>query len=243
MRAILKFKKKNKLYEGKAKILYKTDDEHILIQEFKDDATAFNGRKTGTIANKGYVNNQVSAQLYNYLSSYNIRNHFIDIYADNAMAIHHLKMIPVEVVMRNIAAGSLLKKMKVKEGERLKTPLLEFYLKDDAKNDPQLSKEDILADGLCSEEELTKISKLSVKINAVLRSFFERRNINLVDFKLEFGKNKDGKIILGDEISPDTCRLWDVETNKKLDKDRFRKDLGGVEEAYEEVRRRVFMEI
>lgn len=239
----MKVKKKNKLYEGKAKILYETDDEHILIQEFKDDATAFNGKKTGKITNKGYVNNQVSAQLYSYLSSYNIRNHFIDFYSDNAMAVHNLKMIPLEVVMRNIAAGSLLKKLKVKEGERLETPLLEFYLKDDAKNDPQISEEDILADELCTEAELAKISKLTVKINAVLRSFFERRNIHLVDFKLEFGKNKDSKIILGDEISPDTCRLWDAETNEILDKDRFRKDLGGVEEAYEEVRRRVYMEV
>ncbi|MFQ5629246.1 MAG: phosphoribosylaminoimidazolesuccinocarboxamide synthase, partial [bacterium] len=218
-------------------------DEHILIQEFKDDATAFNGKKTGRILNKGYVNNQVSAHLYNYLTSYNIRTHFIDLYSDNAMAVHNLKMIPVEVVMRNIAAGSLLKKIKAKEGDRLETPLLEFYLKDDEKGDPQISEEDIFSNELCSQDDLTFISQLSVKINAILRSFFERREIILVDFKLEYGKNKDGKIVLGDEISPDTCRLWDAETKEKLDKDRFRKDLGGVEEAYEEVRRRVYMEV
>ncbi|MFQ5633048.1 MAG: phosphoribosylaminoimidazolesuccinocarboxamide synthase [bacterium] len=236
-------KKKRKLYEGKAKILYETDDENILIQEFKDEATALNGKKTGRILNKGYVNNQISAHLYNYLSSYNIRTHFIDLYSDNAMAIHSLKMMPLEVVMHNVAAGSLLKKIKAKEGDVLEKPLLEFYLKDDEKGDRQMTEEEILANEICSQDDFVFISQISVKVNAILRSFFERRNIILVDFKLEYGKNKDGKIILGDEISPDTCRLWDAETKEKLDKDRFRKDLGGVEEAYEEVRRRVYMEV
>lgn len=235
-------KKKKKLYEGKAKIMYETEDENIYLQEFKDDATAFNGKKKGRIANKGYVNNQVSAQLFRYLTSYNIRTHFIDFHSDNAMLVQKLDMIPVEFVVRNYAAGSLLKKEKLKEGEKLPEPLVEYYLKDDAKGDPQITPEEIFAQELCSEDDLNTIIKLVHKINAVLRSFFERRNIKLVDFKLEFGRNKDGRILLGDEISPDTCRLWDLETNRKLDKDRFRHDLGGVEEAYEDVRRRVFME-
>lgn len=237
-----KLKKKKKLYEGKAKILYETEDENILIQEFKDDATAFDGKKKGTIKNKGFVNNQVSAHLFKYAGSYNIRTHFIDLYSDTAMLVYRLNMIPIEVVVRNIAAGSLLKKMKVEEGTRLEKPILEFYLKDDEKGDPQITEGDILGQELCSKDDLVMISKLSHKMNAILRSFFERRNILLVDFKLEFGKDNEERIVLGDEISPDTCRLWDRDSGEKLDKDRFRQDLGGVEAAYETVRRRVFME-
>lgn len=239
----MKVKKKKKLYEGKAKIIYETDAETALIQEFKDDATAFDGKKTGRIANKGFVNNQISAHLFKYIASYHIRTHFLDMYSDNAMIVHNLSMIPVEVVVRNIAAGSLLKKLKVQEGEKLESPLLEYYLKDDAKNDPQMTREEVLSKELATESDLDFIDRTSLKINAILKSFLERRGILLVDFKLEYGKNKEGKIILGDEISPDTCRFWDAETKDKLDKDRFRKDLGGVEEAYEEVRRRVYMEV
>ena len=239
----MKVKKKKKLYEGKAKIMYAADSETALIQEFKDDATAFNGKKTGQITNKGFVNNQVSAHFFKYISSFHVRTHFLDMYSDNAMVVQNLKMIPLEVVMRNIAAGSLVEKLSLNEGDRLESPLLEFYLKDDAKGDPQMTKEEILAMELASEEDVEFITRTSVKVNAILKSFLERRGILLVDFKVEYGKNKDGKIILADEISPDTCRFWDAETKERLDKDRFRKDMGGVEEAYEEVRRRVYMEV
>lgn len=235
-------KKKKKLYEGKAKIVYETDDADYLIQEFKDDATAFNGKKKGQIANKGSINNQISAHLFRYIASYNIPVHFVDLHSDRAMVIERLKMIPIEVVVRNYAAGSMLKKVDLEEGARLESPIVEFYLKDDAKNDPQITREQILKDGLCDEDDLDYIIRTTRKVNAILRSFFERRGIKLVDFKLEYGKNADDIIVLGDEISPDTSRLWDIETNEKLDKDRFRHDLGKVEESYEEVRRRVFME-
>ncbi|MDQ7052871.1 MAG: phosphoribosylaminoimidazolesuccinocarboxamide synthase [candidate division KSB1 bacterium] len=235
-------RKKKKLYEGKAKILYETEDSNYLIQEFKDDASAFNGVKKGKIANKGYVNNQVSAHLFRYLNSYYVPNHFVDLHSDRAMVVRRLQMFPIEVVVRNIAAGSLLKRSKYKEGEVLPKPLVEFFLKDDAKGDPQITEDDILKDELASKEELEYIKRMALKINAVLKSFFERRGIKLVDFKLEFGKDKDGKILLADEISPDTCRFWDVQSGEKLDKDRFRFDLGNVEEAYEEIRRRVFLE-
>jgi len=235
-------RKRKKLYEGKAKIMYETEDPNYLIQEFKDDASAFDGKKKGRIANKGYVNNQVSGHLFRYLSSYYVPTHFVDFHSDTAMVVHRLDMIPVEVVVRNIAAGSLLKKTNLKEGEPLPSPLVEFYLKDDEKGDPQISEEEIFQQELCTKEDLEYIKRLALKINAILKSFFERRNIKLVDFKLEFGKDKNGKILLADEISPDTCRFWDVQTGEKLDKDRFRFDLGGVEDAYEEIRRRVFLE-
>ncbi len=235
-------RKKKKLYEGKAKILYETEDPNLLIQEFKDDATAFNGEKKGRIAGKGFVNNQVSGYLFRYLNSFYVPNHFVDYHSDTAMVIQRLTMIPIEVVVRNIAAGNLLKRTKYKEGDILKAPLVEFFLKDDEKGDPQLTEKEILKDELCGPEDLEYIKRMALKINAILKAFFERRNLRLVDFKLEFGRNKDGKILLGDEISPDTCRLWDIHTGEKMDKDRFRFDLGGVEEAYEEIRRRVFLE-
>ena len=232
----------NKLYEGKAKILFETNDPNVLLQRYKGTETAFTGKKKGHIANKGYVSNQVSAHLYRYLSSYFIPTHILDVVSDTEMTVTRLEMIPVEVVVRNIAAGSLLKRSDHKEGDVLPVPLLEYFLKDDDKGDPQISREDILAQELCSEEDLETVSRMALKANAVLKSFWQRRNIKLVDFKLEFGKNKEGKIVLGDEISPDTCRFWDATTDEKMDKDRFRQDLGKVEETYETIRRRVFME-
>lgn len=235
-------RKRKKLYEGKAKIVYETEEPNYYIQQFKDDATAFDGAKKGRIANKGYINNQVSAYLFRYLSSYHIPTHYVDMHNENSMVILKLDMIPVEVIVRNIAAGSLLKRTKFKEGEELPEPLVEYFLKDDAQNDPQLTREKILENELCSEDELDQMTRMARKINAVLKSFFSRRNIRLVDFKLEFGRDKDGKIVLGDEISPDTCRFWDVESGEKIDKDVFRFDLGEPEKAYEEIRRRVFLE-
>ncbi|MFQ5676969.1 MAG: phosphoribosylaminoimidazolesuccinocarboxamide synthase [bacterium] len=232
-------KKKKKLYEGKAKIIYETDNEDIYIQEFKDDATAGDGAKKGKIKAKGVVNNQVSAHLFNYLENYHVPTHFIKTHSDRSMYVKKLEMIPVEVVMRNIATGSLVKKYGIAEGTELEQPILEYYLKDDEKHDPMINENHIVSFGHATAEELKSIQRFTQKINAVLKSFFYRRNLMLVDFKLEFGRTKTGKICLGDEISPDTCRFWDIETNEKMDKDRFRQDLGKVEEAYEEVRQRV----
>lgn len=231
-------KKKKKIYEGKAKILYETNNPDQLIQEFKEEATAFDGTKKGKIKNKGVINNKISSHLFRYLESFNVPTHFIAESGEDEMVIRKMQMIPVEVVMRNIATGSLVKRSGVKEGQVLEKPLLEFYLKDDAKHDPMIDESYILSNGLATSEELRIISRLAAKVNAVLKSFFWRRNLKLVDFKLEFGRCKN-KILLGDEISPDTCRLWDAKTDKKMDKDRFRQDLGGVEDAYEEVLRRV----
>ncbi len=236
----VKVKKKKKLYEGKAKILYETDHEDYLIQEFKDDATAFDGKKKGKIKAKGMVNNQITTYLFNYLEGYHVPTHYVGPVAENAMVVRRLDMIPVEVVMRNVATGSLVKRTKHKEGDELKPPILEFYLKDDEKHDPMIDRKDILSQGLATEEELQQIERTTLKINAVLKDFFLRRGLKLVDFKLEYGRSKSGKLLLGDEFSPDTCRLWDAETGEKLDKDRFRQDLGGVEEAYQEVLKRVY---
>jgi len=235
-------KKKKKVYEGKAKILYETDKEDIIIQEFKNDATAFDGAKKGTIKSKGLINNQITAHLFNVLESYHIPTHFIKLHSENSMLIRKLTMVPLEVVMRNIATGSYVKRHKIQEGEKFEKPVLEFFLKDDAKHDPLITREEVLAAGYATPEELRQIERYTFKINAVLRAFFGRRNLQLVDFKLEFGRTKNGKLVLADEISPDTCRLWDLATGEKLDKDRFRHDLGKVEEAYAEVRKRVFME-
>lgn len=232
-------KKKNKLYEGKAKIVYETDNEDIYIQEFKDDATAGDGAKKGKIKSKGIVNNQVSGHLFTYLENYHVPTHFVKALSDRTMFIKKLEMIPIEVVMRNIATGSLVKRYGVEEGKELEQPILEYYLKDDAKHDPMINEDHILSFGHADAEELKQIQRLTKKINAVLKSFFYRRNMLLVDFKLEYGRSKNGKVCLGDEISPDTCRFWDIETNEKLDKDRFRQDLGKVEEAYQEVLKRV----
>ncbi|MFQ5707137.1 MAG: phosphoribosylaminoimidazolesuccinocarboxamide synthase [bacterium] len=233
-------KKKKLLYEGKAKKMYHTDNEDLVIQEFKNDATAFDGTKKGTIKDKGIINNQLSAYLFNLLDSYHVPTHFVKSYSDNAMVVRRLDMIPVEVVMRNIATGSYVKRNKIKDGTKLEQPVLEFFLKDDEKHDPLISEKEILENEYTTAEELTLIERFARKINAVLKDFFLRRNMLLVDFKLEFGRNKLGKIFLADEISPDTCRFWDATTNEKLDKDRFRHDLGNVEEAYREVFNRVF---
>lgn len=235
-----KIKKKKKLYEGKAKIIYETDNEELLIQEFKDDASAFDGAKKGKIKAKGVVNNQVSGHMFTYLENYHIPTHFVSQYSDNAMVVHRLEMIPVEVVMRNLATGSLVKRYGVEEGKELDHPILEFYLKDDAKHDPMINEDHVVAFGHANEEEVKLIKRYTQKINAILKSFFFRRNMLLVDFKLEFGRNKSGKLKLGDEISPDTCRFWDAESGEKLDKDRFRHDLGNAEDAYQEVLKRVF---
>ncbi len=231
-------KKGELLYEGKAKKLYATDDPNLVIQEFKDDATAFNGKKKGTIQDKGIVNNKMSAFIFEFLESYHIPTHFEKVLSDREMLVKKLKIVPIEVVMRNIATGSLVKRYGLEDGKDLDYPVLEFYLKNDDLDDPMMNEHHAVAFGLATPEEMATITRFAMKINAILKSFFIRRKIRLVDFKLEFGRYED-KIILGDEISPDTCRLWDLETGKKLDKDRFRQDLGEVEEAYQEVLARV----
>jgi phosphoribosylaminoimidazole-succinocarboxamide synthase len=229
-----------KLYEGKAKIVYSTDDPDVYEQDFKDSATAFDGTKKGTIGEKGRTNNAISAQLFTLLEQAGVKTHFLETVSPTAMRIKRLDMLKVELVVRNVVAGSLSKRLGWEEGTALKNPpLIECYLKDDALHDPLLCQSHLDELGVVTPEELKEITSAARVINSVLRKFFAERGLMLVDFKLEFGKDKKGNLLLADEISPDTCRLWDAATQEKLDKDRFRRDLGGVEEAYAEVLRRV----
>ncbi|HCN37483.1 MAG TPA: phosphoribosylaminoimidazolesuccinocarboxamide synthase [Bacteroidetes bacterium] len=231
---------KTLIYEGKAKKIYKiSGNDDAYLQEFKDDATAFNGVKKDQIRNKGIVNNLVTSVIFGMLNKSGIKTHFIEKVSDNSMLVSKVEIIKVEVVCRNIAAGSLVKKFGFKEGESLKNPLVEFYYKSDELGDPLFSEDHIIEMNLATKDELDYIRKETLKINSILIPYFLNKGLKLVDFKLEFGKNQYGEIILADEISPDTCRLWDKETNKKMDKDRFRFDLGEVEESYEEVMRRL----
>lgn len=230
--------KKEMLYEGKAKKVFKTDDEGKYIIEYKDDATAFNGVKKGTILGKGIINNKMSSLLFKLLEEKGIPTHFLEFLNDREMIVKNVKIIPLEVIMRNVAAGSLAKRLGLEEGTPLKTPVLEFCYKNDDLGDPMINDYHIKAIELAADNEIQKIKEYAFKTNDILVEFFKDRNIRLVDFKLEFGLH-DGEVILADEISPDTCRLWDLKTNKKLDKDRFRRDLGEIEEAYEEVLKRL----
>jgi len=231
-------KKGIQLYEGKAKKVFATDDKDLVIQEFKDDATAFNNKKKGTIADKGVVNNAISCKLFTMLEANGIRTHLVEKLSEREMLCRHLDIIKVEVVTRNIAAGSLVKRYGFAEGTVLQNPIVEFYLKDDELDDPLMNESHAVALGVATYEELALLKSRAEAINALLKQFFAERKMKLVDFKLEFGRH-NGEILLGDEISPDTCRFWDLETNEKMDKDRFRFDLGGVENAYSEVQRRV----
>ena len=231
-------KKSKLLYEGKAKKLYETDDPDLIIIEFKDHATALDGKKKGVIKDKGIVNNKISAYIFNFLNSYHIPTHFEKELSDREMLVKRLQMIPVEIIVRNIATGSLCTKYGCKEGEDLQYPILEFYLKNDELNDPMMNEYHAAAFGLATPEEMKTLVRYATKINAIFKSFFIRRKVRLVDFKLEFGRFHD-VLYLGDEISPDTCRFWDLDTGEELDKDRFRKDMGQVEEAYQEMLRRV----
>ena len=225
-------------YEGKAKKVFLTDDSNLVIQEFKDDATAFNNKKKGTIAEKGIVNNAISCKLFTMLEENGIRTHLVEKLSDREMLCRRLDIIKVEVVVRNIAAGSLVKRYGFAEGTVLERPIVEFYLKDDDLDDPLMNESHAVALGVATLEELAVLKQRAEAINVVLRKFFAERKLKLVDFKLEFGRHNN-EILLGDEISPDTCRFWDLETNEKMDKDRFRFDLGSVEDAYSEVQRRV----
>ena len=236
-----------KLYEGKAKILYQTDDPDILLTYYKDDATAFNAQKRGQIAGKGEINCTISTALFQWLESLGIPTHYIDRPSSREMRVKAIKIIPLEVVVRNIAAGSLCKQTGLKEGKVLPFPLVEFYLKDDALGDPLLTPDRIKVIDIASEEQVNQLRDLALQINQYLQEFFDKCQIILVDFKLEFGVDKTGKIYLGDEISPDTCRLWDKTQEdaqaRILDKDRFRRDLGDVETAYQQVQARVLQQI
>jgi len=234
------YTKVKQIYEGKAKKLFTVKGHaDLLIQEFKDDATAFNAQKRGSILNKGVINCELTDFIFRYLEKAGIKTHLVKRISDTDMVIKRLKIMLIEVVTRNIAAGSLLKKTTLKEGQVLKEPIIEFYYKDDALGDPLINDSHALAMKIGDKKDLKKLRKLAAKINSMLKPFFLKRGLKLVDFKLEFGKDKHGKIMLGDEITPDTCRLWDAKTNMKLDKDRFRFDLGGVNEAYAEVRGRI----
>lgn len=223
------------LYEGKAKKVFRTDSEDLYIVEYKDDATAFNGLKKGTIVEKGIMNNQISSKLFEVLEENGVRTHFIKRLSDREMLVKKVTIVPLEVLVRNYAAGSLSKRLGLEEGLKLKTTVLEFCYKDDALGDPMINEYHIKAMDFATEAEVEKIKEMSFKVNEVLISYMKERGIELVDFKLEFGKTPSGEIILADEISPDTCRLWDSLTHEKLDKDRFRRDMGKVEEGYKEV--------
>jgi len=230
--------KRELLYEGKAKRVYKTDDEKLYIVSYKDDATAFNGEKKGTIVGKGVVNNRMSNIMCRMLAENGIETHLVEELNDRETVVKAVQIIPLEIIIRNVAAGSFSKRFGVEEGTVLKSPTLEYSLKDDALGDPLINNYHILALGIATEEELKIMSEMTFKINSLLSERFAQIGVKLIDFKIELGR-VDGKIILADEISPDTCRFWDSVTNKKLDKDRFRRDLGGVEEVYQEMLNRV----
>jgi len=231
-------KKGKKIYEGKAKKVYETDKPDLYIQDFKDDATAFDATKRGTIKEKGVVNNEISCALFQLLESKGIPTHFVKKLSEREMLVKKLNIVLVEVTIRNVSAGGLSKLLGIEEGIVLKKPVLEYHYKRDDLHDPLINDYHIEMLGLANAKEMQKIKDYSFSINEILKDFFNKAGLKLVDFKLEFGRHK-GKMLLGDEISPDTCRLWDKKTNEKLDKDRFRRDLGKIEEAYQEVLKRV----
>jgi phosphoribosylaminoimidazole-succinocarboxamide synthase len=226
------------LYEGKAKILYATEDPDLVIQYFKDDATAFNAQKRGTIVDKGVCNNKIASHLFQLLEASGVPTHFVRLLSDREMLVKKLQIVPLEVTIRNITAGGISKLLGIEEGLVLRRPVFEWHYKSDALGDPLINDDHILALSLATEEELETIRQLSFRVNDVLKAYFADRGIDLVDFKLEFGRHH-GLLLLGDEISPDTCRFWEQGTQRKLDKDRFRRDLGDVEAAYQEMLRRV----
>ena len=227
------------LYEGKAKIVYETDEADKLIVYFKDDATAGNGEKKGTIKDKGIINNKMSEFFFKLLKSNGIESHYVETLSEREMAVKSLRMIALEVIVRNVAAGSLAKRLGLPEGTPLNTPVLEYCYKNDELGDPMLNRYHIMALDLARVHELDEIEHLAFCTNRILIDFLYAKNIKLIDFKLEFGRDDKDKIVLADEISPDNCRFWDATTNEKLDKDRFRRDMGGVEEAYHEILTRI----
>lgn len=226
------------IYEGKAKKVFETNDPDLCIVSYKDDATAFNGQKKGTIVGKGVVNNRMSNFMFKLLEKKGIKTHFVEELNDRDTVVKKVEIVPLEVIVRNKAAGSLSKRLGLPEGTPMKTTVLEFCYKDDDLGDPIVNEYHILAAELATKEEVDAIADMALKVNEIMVDFFKSVNIDLIDFKLEFGRYKGG-IVLADEISPDTCRFWDIHTQEKLDKDRFRRDMGGVEEAYAEVMKRI----
>ncbi len=234
--------KQEQLYEGKAKKVYATNDPDLVIVDYKDDATAFNGEKKGTISGKGVVNNRMTNFMFRMLEKEGVPTHLVEEISERETIVKKVSIVPLEVIVRNVAAGSFSKRMGVEEGRQLLTPILEFSYKNDDLGDPFINDYYALALGLATREEIDTIAKYAFKVNEFMLKFFKGLNIDLIDFKIEFGKTSDGTIILADEISPDTCRFWDSTTHEKLDKDRFRRDMGGVEEAYQEIMKRLMGE-
>ena len=234
--------KREQLYEGKAKKVFATDDENLVIVSYKDDATALDGLKKGTISGKGAINNRMSNFLMQILEQNGVKTHFVEELNDRDTVVRKVSIVPLEVIIRNISAGSFAKCFGVEEGIVFDEPTIEFSYKNDDLHDPLMNAYHAIALKLATKEEIEQIKAMAFKVNEVLKAYFLKLNVKLVDFKLEFGRLADGTIVLADEISPDTCRFWDAQTNEKLDKDRFRRDMGGVEDAYNEMMRRVFGE-
>ena len=235
----LDMEKKEQLYEGKAKKVFATDDANLVIVDYKDDATAFNGLKKGSIAGKGVINNVMSNHMFQLLEQQGVPTHFVEQLSERETLVKKVSIVPLEVIIRNISAGSFAKRFGVEEGIVFDEPTIEFSYKNDDLGDPLMNAYHAIALKAATREEIETIKSMAFKVNEVMKQYFDSLNVILVDFKLEFGKTADGKIVLADEISPDTCRLWDKTTKEKLDKDRFRRDLGGVEEAYQEIMKRV----
>lgn len=234
--------KKEMLYEGKAKRVFATDNPEVLLVDYKDDATAFNGLKKGTIAGKGAINNRVTNYMMQILEKEGVPTHFVEELSDRQTLVKKVSIVPLEVIIRNISAGSFAKRYGVEEGIVFSEPTIEFSYKNDDLGDPLINSYHAFALGLATWEEIETIKNMAFKINEVMKAYFKKLNVDLVDFKLEFGKLSDGKIVLADEISPDTCRFWDSDTHEKLDKDRFRRDMGNVEDAYAEMMKRILGE-
>ena len=231
--------KKEQLYEGKAKKVFATDDANLVIVDYKDDATAFNGETKGTITGKGVINNVMSNHMFQLLEQQGVPTHFVEQLSERETLVKKVSIVPLEVIIRNISAGSFAKRFGVEEGIVFDEPTIEFSYKNDELGDPLMNAYHAIALKAATREEIETIKAMAFKVNEVMKQYFDTLNVILVDFKLEFGKTADGKIVLADEISPDTCRLWDKTTKEKLDKDRFRRDMGGVEEAYQEIMKRV----
>ena len=231
--------KKEQLYEGKAKKVFATDDANLVIVDYKDDATAFNGEKKGTITGKGVINNVMSNHMFQLLEQQGVPTHFVEQLSERETLVKKVSIVPLEVIIRNISAGSFAKRFGVEEGIVFDEPTIEFSYKNDELGDPLMNAYHAISLKAATREEIETIKAMAFKVNEVMKQYFDTLNVILVDFKLEFGKTADGKIVLADEISPDTCRLWDKTTKEKLDKDRFRRDMGGVEEAYQEIMKRV----
>ena len=234
--------KTEQLYEGKAKKVFATNDPDLVIVDYKDDATAFNGEKKGTISGKGVINNRMTNFMFKLLEKEGVPTHLVEEISDRETIVKKVEIVPLEVIVRNVAAGSFSKKLGIEEGTPLKQPTLEFSYKNDDLGDPFINDYYALGLGLATKEEIDTIAKYAFMVNDFMVKFFKEKNVDLIDFKIEFGRTSDGTIILADEISPDTCRFWDSTTHEKLDKDRFRRDMGGVEEAYQEIMKRLMGE-